>query len=512
MPSDHEIEVKFKSGPAEWKRMLGSQILAPVIDDLRTQDLRTIYFDTPSDDLRKHGIALRIRRQDRAGAVLGFKSGGAQAKSSFARKEVEVRSPDLQPNLALFAKDTAAELIRIVGNHPMEPKFETRINRQTILVGRGRSRIEVAFDNGQIVCGKQHVPLAEMELELKSGDETALYDLAARLARKFPLRLDFISKAEKGFRAVAGEKPAPAKANPVRFDSKATIEKAMTEVVSNTLAHFVANWASLRESENPNAIHQMRVALRRMRSGLLMFKRVLPGGEIDDLRGEAKRIATALGPAREWDVLRAAAGQMPQLREDCPASCAALLAALDDCRSAAYKDARAAIESRDTTIFVLRVQSFLARRAWRNGLADAERHHLNMSAKKFARHALAKLNARVLKRGKGLPELSNEARHKLRIALKNLRYGTEFFGSLFGHNRRKRSCINRVSGLQDLLGTQSDSISARKLLGQLSAKSGPAADRAAGFMTGWHSRGTAVADEETRKAWKKFKRASPRWR
>ena len=511
MQNNREIEVKFTSDPAEWERIKNSQILTPVTE-MRTQNLRTIYFDTPADDLRKNGIVLRIRKKNRAAAVLGFKSAGRNAEGSFARKEVEVRSPDLQPNLALFAKNTAADLIRIVGDRPMEAKFETQINRQAILVGHGGSYIEVAFDKGYIVNSEQRVPLAEIELELKSGVETGLYDLAASLAKEFSLRLDFISKAEKGFRAIAQEKPAAAKAKPILLEAKATVESAMTEVVSNTLAHFVANWAALIETEDPDSIHQLRVALRRLRSGLLMFKWVLPRGEFDDLRNEARRIAMALGPAREWDVVRAVVGEMSLLREDCPAACEALLAALEDRRNAAYKDARTVIESRDTTVFVLKVQSFLASRAWRNGLANTERRSLDGAAKKFAKHALVKLNARVLKRGKGFPGLSNEERHKLRIALKNLRYGTDFFGGLFGRGRMKRSYISTVSTLQHLLGAQHDVISAKKILAQLSAISGPGSDRAAGFVTGWLSCGTAVVDEDIRKAWKKFKKAGRRWR
>ena len=307
-------------------------------------------------------------------------------------------------------------------------------------------------------------------------------------------------------------RPAAVSAKPIELPSKATLGNAITEIVSNTLDHFTANRASLLAAEHPDAIHQVRVALRRLRSALLMFNWVLPSGELSDLRREAKRIASALGPAREWDVLCAIVEQMPLLRSDCPVDCKSLFAALDDRRSAAYKEARALIESRDAAVFVLKVQSFLARRAWRNGLTKAERRHLNGSAKNFTKRALVKLHSRVLKRGKGFPEHSSEARHKLRIALKNLRYGTEFFGALFGHARRKQSCINRVLVLQELLGAQQDSVIAGKITGQLSAASGLGPDKAAGFIIGWLSRDSAIAEKDIRKAWRKFKKSGLRWR
>ena len=100
----------------------------------------------------------------------------------------------------------------------------------------------------------------------------------------------------------------------------------------------------------------------------------------------------------------------------------------------------------------------------------------------------------------------------MRIALKNLRYGTEFFGAMFGHGRRKRSYVNMVSALQDLLGAHHDAVSTKKIMGQLSALSGPGSDKAAGFMLGWLSRSSAFAEEDIRKAWKKFKKSGLRWR
>jgi triphosphatase len=285
----------------------------------------------------------------------------------------------------------------------------------------------------------------------------------------------------------------------------------MTEIVSNTLDHFTANRASLLAAESPDAIHQVRVALRRLRSALVMFSWVLPSGELDDLRREAKRIASALGPARERDVLSACMGEMPVRREDCPVDCKALLAALNDSRIAAYKQARAAIESSDATVFIRKVQNFRELRAWRKGLSKAERRRLNGAATKFAKRALVKLNARVLKCGKGFPELSSQERHKLRIALKNLRYGTDFFGALFGHARQKQSYINRVSVLQELLGARQDAVNTMKIVGQLSAVSGPGSDKAAGFIIGWLSRSSTLAEKGVCKAWKKFKKADLRW-
>ncbi len=91
--------------------------------------------------------------------------------------------------------------------------------RQSGLVKGGSSVIEIAVDQGHISCGKLRVPLAEVELELVSGNKADLFDLAMTLAEDFSLRLDFVSKAEKGFRALLQEKPAPVKAEPIKSKS-----------------------------------------------------------------------------------------------------------------------------------------------------------------------------------------------------------------------------------------------------------------------------------------------------
>ena len=255
----------------------------------------------------------------------------------------------------------------------------------------------------------------------------------------------------------------------------------------------------------------MRVALRRMRSGLAMFKRVLPCPEFDVLRTEAKRIASGLGPARDCDVFRHSAEQGPLLQPDRPAGCVTLLAEIEERRIAAYQDARSLIEKSSTSIFVLQVQSFLASRAWRGVLTSAELTSLTMPAAEFACDTLDKLKARVMKRGKGLPGIPDEARHELRIALKNLRYGAEFFNGLFDRRRKAKSYAGNISALQDILGVHNDVVGARPFLQKKTEAANPAVERASGFMLGWYARGAAIADAELRSSWKTFREAHTFW-
>ena len=421
-----------------------------------------------------------------------------------------MRSRGLEPDLTLFDNSTAAKLTRILGDRPLEAQFETQVNRQTIVVNKGQSEIEVAFDDGGIITGQSRVPLTELELELKSGIEPDLYDLALQCAQSLPLRLDFVSKGEKGFRTCGKAGAASVKAEPIRLKSRARIDKAATAILSNTLAHFVANLAAFRDTEHPESIHQMRVALRRMRAGLVIFKRVLPFPEFDFLRTEAKRISSALGPARECDAFCETANHGPLSRDNCQVNCEALLAAVKDWRIGAYRSVAVMIDERATSIFVLQMQRLLARMAQWNGLPDAGVKPA-LSTRKFARQALDKLNARVLRRGRGFSNITDEARHRLRISIKKLRYGAEFFGSLFDRPQKMRSYIDRASNLQDILGAKNDAVMARHFLAKLSETSDGGTDRATGFVLGWYAREASAADKRLSGSWKKFKRARDFW-
>ncbi|MDO8352626.1 MAG: CYTH domain-containing protein, partial [Aestuariivirga sp.] len=217
---DQEIEIKFRTDAAGLARLLDAPLLKSA-NDLHAEDLKATYFDTPSNALRKKGIILRIRKSGEAVPVVGMKAPGAAGDGPFQRREVEVNSPSLKPNLALFDQTTEKFLRRIIGDQPLAAKFKMEFKRQRGLVTSGSSVVEIAVDQGHISCGKLRVPLAEVELELVSGNKSDLLDLAMRLAEEFSLRLDFVSKAEKGFRALLEKKPAPVKAAPIKSKSLA---------------------------------------------------------------------------------------------------------------------------------------------------------------------------------------------------------------------------------------------------------------------------------------------------
>ncbi len=509
MPRRHELEIKFKTDAAGLKLAMASKLLACEVSEASPRTLRSLYFDTAAGDLRKQRIALRIRKGHGA-PQMGLKW-PPTSDSPFSRREVEVEVSDMQPDISLFDKNIAAEIERFIEGRLLEPQFETVVKRRIHNMRLGRSAVEVAFDEGAVVAGDRRLPISEIELELKAGEEVELYDLAIRLVETLPLTLEVMSKAERGFMLACGERPQPVKDSACRLSKDTTLDEAITAIIASAIMHFVANWPALRETQHPESIHQMRVALRRLRAALAMFKRALPCSQFDGFRAEAQRIASVLGQARDYDMFGDLITMGPQPHYTEETSFEPLLTAVERRRLASYSHVLAMLDEPETTLFFLRTQEFLARRSWRNALSDEDLPRLREPAQIFATDTLDRLHKRVLKRGKGLVNLPDSERHRLRIALKNLRYAAEFFGDLFAGEAVK-PYIHAVARLQDLLGAHNDAVSAERLLHDIDEAVGAQSAKAQGIVLGWYGRGKTLADADLRKSWKIFRRREIFWR
>lgn len=510
-PPAREVEIKFRAdGP-----LLAAVLKSPLLQGVTVSPAREListYFDTAEHHLRRSGMTLRLRRKGRAIPVLGVKWEREAAEDVFGRGEVEVRCPDGIPNLELFDPALREQLATALAGQPLMAVFETRMKRRVALLQHGHSDIELSLDQGAVIAGSSERPIAEVELELKGGNLPDLLACAGSLARASGLTLDFEPKAARGYRLVEGAKPKPQKAVSLAIPATATFDDLVTAVIANTLRHFMANWASLRESDAPESIHQLRVALRRMRSALGVFRRAVKLPELENIRAEARRIASALGPARECDAFRqnALAGPFRNRPEQLKGA-VQLLEAVESGRQQSYAAARQLLDDPATSLFVLDVQDFLARRAWRTALAPADLGLLTSEARLYGAAVLERLRKRALKRGKTLPDMPDEERHELRIALKNLRYAAEFFGSLFGKRKEVRSFIQIVADLQEDLGAHNDAATAENFITSLDLPPDAAGHFASGYLLGWYRHATQIADSHLERKWKSFRHASVFW-
>lgn len=321
---------------------------------------------------------------------------------------------------------------------------------------------------------------------------------------------DASSRAAPGARPGPGRaEPAPVayKASPVSLLKTDSTEDAAVSVFSAALDHFEANLRIFRAAKAPESVHQMRVALRRLRAAIGLFRPALSGPALDAARERAKAIAGTLGHARNWDVFNDMLEAGPARALGDEPSFHALRDALKSLRARAYRTAGKTLAGAKTGVFLADFRKAIAERDWTAAPGSAD----EASAQDFARAALKKLRKRVLKKSEGLADRTPEERHKLRIALKKARYGAEFFESLFAHVDDAEAFSMALAKMQDGLGVYNDMETADALLDEIDAEGGPSL-RASGFVRGWFAHAAQAGAAHAKKSEKRLRSLEPFWR
>ena len=515
-----EIELKLSGKPDALKEAFASAtIRSKATDRGQSKRLENIYYDTEDQRLRARGLALRVRKDGRR-YYQTLKSNDAGGLVAY-RGEWQTPLRSGEPDLALMPPGATAVLEGLVRADELKAVFSTQVRRLVRRVEaadrNGRSSlVEAALDLGTIESNGASLPIAELELELLEGSPDALYALALELDALAPLRVETRSKSARGYALAAGAAPAWRKAEPLAFAADATVDDAIQAILRNCVEQWCANEAAAYDGRDPEGVHQMRVAIRRLRSALSLFKRLLDPAMRAWLSGEAKAIVSRLGPARDWDVfLGELLAPVAKARPD-DAALAALAAAAEAPRAQGYAEARAAIEAPSYTRYLLQLRGWIEARGWREAPTERGLAWLERPAGDFAAHVLGKRQRKALQLGRDFRDLAARERHRLRIALKKLRYATEFFAALYPKKRTK-PYLAALKDLQDRLGHLNDVAVAEQLIGTLI---GPAASRpdgadlriAGGLVLGWHARSVADVEPATARAWQEFAERAPFWR
>jgi triphosphatase len=487
-----EIELKLRVRPEDLRRLSTAPVLARSRGTTRT--LESVYFDTPDLQLRRSGNVLRVRRDGKR-YLQTLKADGVGAVLQ-NREESETPISGAHPDLARLRcrfPALAAEELR--------PVFVSSVRRTV----RRVNGIEVAFDTGEIrTPGGAAEKVSEVELELKSGTPREVFALALALADAVPVAIETRTKSERGY-ALAGNKPSGAvHAQPIELNSDASAGEAIGTIFRKCLDHLTANQALTLDAADAGSVHQMRVALRRMRSALGLLRELLPREERKALAAEAKWLADILGDARDQDVLSSEtlAPVRAAFRDD--VALEALAAAGEAARKEAQEGLQHAVASARYTRFVLRLGAFVESGAWEG----------EENAAALAARLLEKRSKQAKRLGKRFETLDVERRHELRIALKKLRYAAEFFRSLFAAPRA-RKYLKRLTALQTALGRINDLETAQRVLDALIAAA-PEAERleraaAAGRVIGWHAHALAGAEGALVEEWRAFVATRPFW-
>ncbi len=434
-----EIELKFEIEPGDAERLRDA-----LLDGGDTaRRLHSVYFDTPGRSVRRAGYALRVRH-DGAARLQTIKSRAAGA-GLFGRCEWERTIAGDRPELV-----ADEPLAGFAGDKGLAPLFESDVERVSALRPVGDGAVEIALDHGEIRAGTRRQPFAEVEFELVRGVPALLFDAARQWCGGMALRVAVQSKADRGYALARRHAPGAVKASRLDIAPGGDARSALTAIVSAGIAHFRRNEDRLRVAGRAELIHQARVALRRLRSALSLFDAALaPDETAQRLDAELRWLALRLGEVRDLDVATR--------HIDADA-----IARVRRVRARLWPQVRADLASPRARAAMFDLVEWLH-------CGDGPRRLAGLDAADVADAALDRAHRRVRRSLKHL-DGTDAALHRLRIAAKKLRYGTDFFAGLYpSPKRRRRHAALRAAlvELQDELGQWHDLVAAPALLASI---------------------------------------------
>ena len=517
-----EIELKLTATPediavlrtlAEFHTLLGDPIGAGMLE--------ATYYDTAKFELRDRGVTLRVRR-DGERLVQTIKSMPPTSLGAIERAEWEHEVQSPQPDLSALpdnAQIAAAftEKVRAA----LRPVFETKVHRTVHRVADALRGIEVAFDQGDIVAGTQTLPVSEIELELKHGNPTALFELARAIIAAIPAQLSLVSKAERGYALAAGKRRRVTAVEPVELTPGISTARGFQAICRDCLRQLVANIPAMRRRES-GGLHQMRIALRRMRTAISLFADVVHDHQVAQIKAELKWLGRELAPARDLDallaeVMRPLLKQHPDNR-----GLKSLYRTFSRQRLVEYKRASDAAMSPRFRRLLIETLAWVETGEWVTTTNDVARERRERPIEQHAADQLARRRKKVRKRGRAIQDLDPIHRHRLRIQVKKTRYATEFFASLFQRRkaaRRGAKLLNALKRMQTSLGGLNDVTTRRALCAEILAKPsrshGEAARDlafAAGLVAGDQQARSAELIDNAKKAHARIEGIKPFWK
>lgn len=306
---------------------------------------------------------------------------------------------------------------------------------------------------------------------------------------------------------VTEKPPTHHKAGSVLLSDTASAEEAFCAIVHVCLEHLESNLPAGRAGQ-VEGVHQMRVALRRLRSCLRIFRSLIPREASADLVTEIRWLNGFLGPTRDWDVfmedgLNPICSRFPARRR-----LKTLHRQAETIRQAHYQALYRALDDPRYQRLILRLYGWLSVKPWRQGMFETQREGLDQPIADFATPILKQAHRRVVKRGKIFAELDAEDRHALRIRIKRLRYALEFFSSLYP-GQSVRAYRNALTRLQDTLGVLNDTMMVARLLDEANLR--PVAPTRQ-LIEGWYACKLDIYEQHFPKSWKKFRGCRRPWK
>jgi inorganic triphosphatase YgiF len=497
-----EIELKL-AVPAGSAKAISQH---PALRKSRAQQRHEVstYFDTPDLALAQRGLMLRVRHT--GDQYVQTLKADAHHGAVADRAEWEWKLTDNAPNLALLETTPVAEVLP--PRQEVEPVFITEVDRtiRTLTLDDG-TVAEAAWDEGAIVAGKRRQPISELELELKDGDPAALLRFAVKLHEDVSFTIASESKAARGYRLRSDEPPDARKADAVVLRKQTGATEALRHIVTTGLGHLVMNQPAGLAGD-AEGVHQMRVAVRRLRAALMLFKPHLEPLATARFEAALRHSGRIFGEARDWDVF--CLQILPEVRGVAGAAGWSDLLehpALER-RRAAHRDFAEELRRPPLTALVLGLAAWAEQARTTPGLIGDD--ELQRPIEDLCPQLLDRLARKVDKRGRHI-DRSDTDRHALRKSLKKLRYAIDYVQSLYPHKVVK-PYLRACKKLQQALGDINDTVAATALAQSLADETRPDLAPAIGALANSLDRRHAKALQDLPKQWKTFAAEEKFWR
>lgn len=497
-----ELEIKLSGAPAD----VAAFVAAPFFRNLgATADgaerLVTTYYDDKGW-LARRGMTLRLRESAR-GRLQTFKQ--ERGLGAVDRLEDECWLNEGEDFPAKFGNRKARKRIRR-GN--LKPVLRSDFVRRRMDIRENESRIEAAVDFGGVEtlgAGERRVrPVAEIEFELKSGRARDLFALARRcvIAGEGRLHVSFTSKSER---------PDSGKGTPRNQAPSFCADASLGDVVAAQGGAAALRLAALSGAvigrRDARSLHRMRIELRRFRSLARACRRIDGAGRLRRAERMAGDLSRALGGAREWDVFMNAT--LPAL-----SSLGVRRRGFrrfqergEAIRVLRWDEAATSLAAPAFSLLLLELMELAGDSRWRSEKKSA----FAARADKFAAAALDKKLTAARRRADALDDGSPDERHRLRIAIKRLRYTAQAFAPLFPRKKAKKY-LAALARLQDDLGAANDGVRAGVLASEAARGAGAKTARAAGFVAGFYAAVGEARAQAAAAGWRDFDERTPFWR
>ena len=431
---------------------------------------RIAWFDTDRFDLCERNISLCL-----------IDAGTARIQRVARGTEDEYLAaygPDF--DFSSVPEDDLRRRLRRAVRRGLAPVFETQaIVSSWQLALEGGKAVLAQLARGELRSGERVLRISELRLSSVDAQDCSHYRVARDLIADLRLRVEPAALEVRGLRLARNQTPQPVKSSPSPVSPKHSSADALRAIARACVAQFQFNEAGASGSNDPEYVHQMRVSMRRLRSALRAFAPVLPAEVQTRFVPGLRTLAAALGAARDWDVtLEELILPVAQTQPE-DARLATLVAAATQLREEARAQCAAALAVGSHHLLLAELLVYL-HCDW--PAATAEEQPL---LGQFAARRLDALHRKVAKAAKRVSADDIPALHRLRIAIKRLRYTLEFFAPLFSR-KAVRAYLGRMEKLQEDLGLLNDLANAYPRLADCAVRN-PAMAEGVAFAHGWYA-------------------------